>query len=108
MNGEERREQIEKAAALFKVLSNEKRLSIVCALLDGPRTVGDIAEHVPGISLPGISQHLSALRAAGILSAEKHGQYVVYALSDKRISTLLETVRREFCEEGADRSASEA
>lgn len=84
-------------ASIFKALSNHKRLLIVCSLLDGPLPVAHIAEHVPGISLPAVSQHLSALKAAGVLSCEKQGQHVVYSLADVRVSRLIEQVRRDFC-----------
>lgn len=90
-------EHAAQVAALFKALSNQKRLLIVCSLLDGPRMVAQIAEHVPGISLPGLSQHLAALKAAGVLSSEKQGQHVAYALADERIARLMEQVRRDFC-----------
>ena len=86
-------------AAIFKALSNHKRLLIVCSLLVGSRSVAHIAEHVPGISLPAVSQHLSALKAAGVLSCEKQGQHVVYSLADARVARLIEQVRRDFCGE---------
>ncbi|RNL20602.1 hypothetical protein DMP07_03170 [Slackia faecicanis] len=59
--------------------------------------VAQIAEHVPGISLPGPSQHLAALKAAGVLSSEKQGQRVAYSLADERIARLMAQVRRDFC-----------
>lgn len=91
-------ERAREVAELFRILSNEKRLLILCALLDGPLTVGQIAEHVDGISLPGISQHLTALRGAGIVSSTKEGQHVVCSIADARISSLFDTVKREFCD----------
>ena len=59
--------------------------------------VAQIAEHVPGVSLPGPSQHLAALKAAGVLSSEKQGQRVAYSLADERIARLMAQVRRDFC-----------
>lgn len=90
-------EQAKEVAQVFKVLSNEKRLLIMCALFDGPLTVNEIAERVPGISLPGISQHLTALRNAGVISSEKHGQHVVCSIADPRFEALFDVVKREFC-----------
>lgn len=90
----------EEVATIFKALSSHKRLLIVCSLLDGPRSVAHIAEYVPGISLPAVSQHLSALKAAGVLSCEKQGQHVLYSLADERVKRLIEQVRHDFCEEG--------
>lgn len=90
----------EEVAAIFKALSSHKRLLIVCSLLDGPRSVAHIAEYVPGISLPAVSQHLSALKAAGVLSCEKQGQHVLYSLADARVKRLIGQVRQDFCGEG--------
>lgn len=86
-----------RVAELLKLLANQHRLLALCAVVDGPKTVGDIAEHVPGISLPAISQHLSALRRAGILTAEKQGQHVIYSLADERITALLTVLQQQFC-----------
>lgn len=66
--------------ALFKALSDENRRKILDLLRDRDLTVGEIADHFE-MSKPGISQHLSVLRNANLVFAEKKGQYVYYSLN---------------------------
>lgn len=91
---EERARQV---AALFKLLANENRLLILCALLEKPCNVSELAKHTPGISKPALSQHLSALRLAGIVQDERVGQHVVYRIADPHIERLFSVVKQEYC-----------
>lgn len=90
-------EKAREVAGLFRALANEKRLLVLCALADGPLEVHEIAERAPAMSKSGLSQHLAALRQAGLVVDEKHGLYVTYAVADDKVLRLLETVKREFC-----------
>jgi len=65
---------------LFKALSDENRRRILDLLRDRDLTVGEIADHFE-MSKPGISQHLSVLKNANLVFAEKKGQYVYYSLN---------------------------
>lgn len=71
-------EKAGKIAELLKILSNEHRLLILCALARGPLTVGELHRFTPGITAPALSQHLAQLRTAGILASEKQGMNVIY------------------------------
>lgn len=66
-------EQARKIAELLKLLANEHRLLILCALMKEPLTVGQIRDHAPGISGSALSQHLGQLKNAGILDSESRG-----------------------------------
>ena len=90
-------ETAKKVAALMGQLSYENRLLILCALLEKPMTVGEIAAHVPDISAPALSQHLHKLRDAGLIAAEKSAQYSKYYISDLRIQKLMDLLRTEYC-----------
>ena len=90
-------EKAKELAALLRALANENRLLILCALLEREMTVGELAAHTPGITLPALSQHLQALRAAGLVSGEKSGQHVTYSLRDERIRALFTLFREQFC-----------
>lgn len=93
------REDAKQVAALMGLLSNAHRLLILCALLEGPKTVGQISEAVPDISAPALSQHLHKLRDANLISSEKQGQYIRYSILDKRLKDLIDLLRREYCPE---------
>ena len=68
-------------AEVLKTLANPRRLEIIHRLALGPCEVGRLAEEI-GASQPNISQHLSVLRAAGIVDAERDGREVRYRLAD--------------------------
>ena len=74
-------------AKLFKALCEPSRLTILAALAEAgkPLSVGAIAEGLP-IDISVVSRHLSILKDAGILGAEKHGKAVHYAVRYERLA----------------------
>lgn len=91
------REKAQKIAELMAQMANEHRLLILCALLEAPMTVGELARQVPGISLPALSQHLHRLRGGGLIEAEKQGQFVQYSLKDQRLRAVMAVLKAEYC-----------
>lgn len=91
-------EQAKRIASLLKLLANEHRLLILCALMKGPLSVGEIYAYTPNITLPALSQHLSHLKAAGILDGEKQGMNVVYQIKDERVVSLMGAIKAEYCD----------
>ena len=89
--------QAKKIADLLKLLANEHRLLILCALLNGELSVGEIHQYTPNITASALSQHLSQMKTAGILSSEKQGMNVYYRIRDKRIIALIDTIEKEYC-----------
>lgn len=84
------------AAHLLKQLANERRLMVLCSLMDRECTVGELAE-IAGLSQSAASQHLMKMREAGLVAAEKHGQTVRYRLSSMPAKALLTTLYLIFC-----------
>ena len=84
------------ASDLLKALANPHRLMIVCQLIDGPRSVGQLADFL-GIRQSTVSQHLALLRRDGLLSATRDGQTIWYAISSPQAKVLLETLYRLYC-----------
>lgn len=67
--------------ALFKAVSDRRRRDILQLLRQqGTLPVGEIARHFP-ISAPALSEHLKILREAGLVSARKQRQFVLYSLN---------------------------
>lgn len=79
-------------AEILKTLANPRRLEIIHRLAQGPCEVGRLAEEI-GASQPNISQHLSVLRAAGIVDAERDGREVRYRLADPDVITACNVMR---------------
>ena len=90
-------EQAKKIAELLKTLANEHRLLVLCALMKGPLTVGEIHQFTPNITLSALSQHLNQLRTAGILESQKQGMNVVYSIQDQRVVALLGSIKENYC-----------
>ena len=88
-------EKAKKIAELLKLLANEHRLLILCALMKGPLTVGEIHPFTPIITASALSQ----LRMAGILESKKQGMNVIYRIRDQRVMSLLGAVKECYCEE---------
>ncbi len=70
----------EQASELLKSLANRHRLLIVCQLIDGERSVGEMAEFL-GIRDSTVSQHLALLRKDGVVSARREGQTIWYSIT---------------------------
>lgn len=67
--------------SLFKALADANRRKILRMLSKkDSMTAGDIAEQF-SISKPAISDHLKILRNAGLIYAEKQGQFINYQLN---------------------------
>jgi DNA-binding transcriptional ArsR family regulator len=79
-------------AEVLKVLSSPSRIEILHLLANGPLEVSRIALAV-GISQPHASQHLSVLRAAGIVESDRHGREIRYQLSDREVIVACEVMR---------------
>ena len=81
--------QIDPLTATFSALADPTRRAILQRLAAGEANVSDLAAPFE-ISLPAISRHLGVLREAGLVTAVRRGQSVVYALD----STVVQDVVR--------------
>ena len=88
--------QAAKAAELLKALANEQRLLILCHLLEGPLSVGQLNGRVD-LSQSALSQHLAVLRESGIVQTERESQSIRYSLPEGVVTKLIEVLYREFC-----------
>lgn len=83
---------------LLKVLANENRLLIFCALMDNTLTVSELLKYVPNITQSALSQHLSLLKAHGILESNKIGQSVYYSIADDRVKEVIYVLKKNYCD----------
>ncbi|MDP5086129.1 MAG: metalloregulator ArsR/SmtB family transcription factor [Yoonia sp.] len=84
------------AAELLKSLSNPGRLRILCALVPGEMTVGELEETI-GASQSYVSGQLLRLRNEGLVACERDGRSMHYRLADPRVRPLLERIYELFC-----------
>ena len=75
---------LEVQSEICKALSDPKRLAILHALREGELSVSELAS-VLGCHMPNVSQHLSVLRTAGLVSSRRDGNIAHYYLSEPKI-----------------------
>ena len=86
------------AVAVFQAIADPTRRAILDMLLDGERTVGEIAERF-SVSRPAVSKHLRVLRSARLVRARRAGRQRFCALDPEPLRTIddwLESYRREW------------
>jgi ArsR family transcriptional regulator len=84
-------------AAVLRALANERRLMILCQLVEcGEASVNALADSV-GLSQSALSQHLAKMRAEGLVAYRRQGQTLWYRIADARIEQLFATLHRLFC-----------
>jgi rhodanese-related sulfurtransferase/DNA-binding transcriptional ArsR family regulator len=79
-------------ARVGKALASPRRLELLELLAQGERTVDDVATEV-GLSMANASQHLQALRDAGLVESRKQGLFVHYRLADDSVAALSKAIR---------------
>jgi DNA-binding transcriptional ArsR family regulator len=79
--------------AQLEALSVETRRVIYTMLLERPRSVGDIADHLP-VSRPAVSQHLKVLLAADLAQVTNVGTRRVYAANPAGMAALRDWIDR--------------
>ncbi len=86
----------EEVARVLTAMANPKRLLVLCNLLEGEKSVGALAEAV-GLAQAALSQHLSKMRALGLVETRRDGQTIYYRLASAEVRVLLETLYRLYC-----------
>ena len=81
---------------VFEALSSPIRRKILAYLAHADLTAGEIAARFD-ISKPAVSQHLTVLENAGLVSSEKKGQFVHYSLSRDHLANTLNAYVQEVC-----------
>jgi ArsR family transcriptional regulator, virulence genes transcriptional regulator len=86
----------DRASDLLKALSNRHRLLIICQLIDGEHSVGDLAEFLC-LRDSTVSQHLALLRKDGLVSARRDAQTIYYSIASEPAREILKTLYQVYC-----------
>lgn len=79
------------AARMLKLLASEQRLLLLCRLVEGETSVGDLAEHAK-LAQSAASQHLAKMRAEGLVATRREAQTIYYRLADPAAMRVLDTL----------------
>ena len=86
-------------AEQLKALANQRRLMVMCQLVEhGEMRVTDLAAAV-GLSQPALSQHLALLRERGLVAFRRESQVLWYRIADPRAERLLATLHQLYCQD---------
>jgi DNA-binding transcriptional ArsR family regulator len=84
------------ASELLKALGNAHRLMILCQLLEGEKSVGELVRSI-GLSQSALSQHLARLRRDRLVSTRRSAQTIYYAIAGAEARALLQTLHALYC-----------
>ena len=77
-------------------MANAKRLLVLCHLVEGERSVGDLAA-IAGLSQSALSQHLAKMRLQGLVKTRRDAQTIFYSLASHEVRAVLETLYAIYC-----------
>lgn len=92
--------QLHSAAGTFALLASPTRLHLVWLITNGPYDVGTLAKRV-GLTIATVSQHLSKLRLAGVITARRSGRRQIYAVEDPHVIALVDQIFEHIAPDGS-------
>ena len=88
---------VQQLADLFALLGDVTRLRIILTCLGKPTSVGDIAQKL-GLSSSLVSHHLSLLRGARLVRAERKGKQMFYSPLDNHVECVIDDMMAHVAE----------
>lgn len=93
---EEMARHADEAASLLKALAHPARLLVLCQLVEGERSVGEL-QPITGLSMSALSQHLAVLREMALVTTRRESQTIYYALADSPAISVLDALYAAYC-----------
>jgi ArsR family transcriptional regulator, virulence genes transcriptional regulator len=84
------------AEAFLRSLASRHRLMILCRLVDGEASVGELLQTL-GLNQSNLSRHLALLREEGLVSTRREGTVIHYRIASDRVRPFLAELQRLFC-----------
>ena len=91
-------ENATQAAGFLKGLANPHRLLVLCALSQGEHSVSQLLERV-NVSQSSMSQHLSKLRAEGLVDYRRDHRTLYYYISNPHVARFIGVLYDMYCKE---------
>lgn len=96
MNISEMMHAVEQATELLKSLASRNRLLLLCHLVKGERSVGELARLIDARETA-VSQQLALLRKDGLVRTRRNGQTIYYSLASSEAAKVIETLHGIYC-----------
>ncbi|MBQ4800115.1 helix-turn-helix transcriptional regulator [Pseudoalteromonas sp. MMG006] len=98
MNIEQLAENAQQAEQFLKLMANKSRLMILCSLLQGEQSVGELNKNIP-LAQSALSQHLASLRKAQLVATRRDGHTIYYSLIDPKVELIITLLYEWFCKQ---------
>lgn len=85
-----------KAAAMMRALSHQARLRILCDLIGGERSAGELVQR-SGLSQSALSQHLARLREDELVTTRRQAQSILYRIADPDAARIIDLLFDIYC-----------
>lgn len=88
-NKEKTKAILSEKAELFKSIAHPVRLCILAMLIKEKQSNVTDIQGCLDVPQPTVSQHLSKLKAAGILSADRNGTEIIYKIANEEVKKII-------------------
>ena len=92
------KEIYEMHASICQIMANAKRLEILSILGNRELSVGELAEKMD-IRIANLSQHLSIMKAKGILKSRREGVSIYYRIANPKVVQACKLMRDVMMEQ---------
>jgi ArsR family transcriptional regulator len=96
INFDELRASADKACGLMRVMANADRLMLLCQLSQGEKSVGEL-ENLLNIHQPTLSQQLTVLREAELVTTRREGKSIFYTISSQSALAVMQVLSQQIC-----------
>lgn len=96
VNMEAMTEHARAASELLKALAHETRLLILCLLVEGEKSVGEL-EQIMQMRQPSVSQQLARLRLDGLVQTRREGRTIYYSIGSEEARQVVAVLHKMFC-----------
>lgn len=93
----------DEASELLKAMANPQRLRVLCLLVEGEKSVGEINAAID-LSQSALSQHLAVLREQSLVVTRRESQAIYYSVADGPAHKIIETLHDIYCNPGSGRT----
>lgn len=97
IDGTALRQNAEQASQLLRIVANPHRLMILCTLIDGELSVGELNDCID-VSQSTLSQHLAILRSSGLVATRRQAQTIYYSVRSSEVQALIGCLHSIYCD----------
>jgi DNA-binding transcriptional ArsR family regulator len=98
VNPEQMASAAAEASELMRTLGHKDRLMILCHLISGEKSVGELAGLLEIPQSP-LSQHLARMRKENLVTTRREAQSIYYSIASNEATRMVELMHELYCSE---------